>query len=399
MSDILNSSRPKPLGQEVSPKEFFEYAKEVGAEMLDMKFCDLLGSWQHCSYPISEIDESIFTDGFGFDGSSIRGWQNIDQSDMLAVCDPSTVCLDPFFDRPTISVIADVVDPITRETYSKDPRNVAKKAEEYLKETGLGDGVFIGPEPEFFIFDQVRFNQTQNSGFYEIDSEEGAWNSDRIEEPNLGYKPSYKGGYFPVSPTDTMHDIRGEMTREMMKVGLRIEAHHHEVATGGQSEIDMRFAPLLQMGDQMMWYKYIIKNVAKAYNKTATFMPKPVFEDNGSGMHVHLSIWKDEKPSFAGEGYAGMSDIAMHAIGGLLKHAPSVIAFTNPTSNSYRRLVPGFEAPVNLALSARNRSASVRIPMYSDSPAAKRFEFRCPDPSANGYLAFSAMLMALYRWY
>jgi len=393
-SKIFNTSRPKPLGDTVSPKEFFDFAKHCGAEMLDLKFVDLLGSWQHCSYPMSEVDESIFSEGLGFDGSSIRGWQNISQSDMLAVADPSTVCLDPFFEKPTISVIANIVDPVSGKEYDRDPRTIARKAEAYLKSTGLADVAFFGPEPEFFIFDEVRFQQSQNRGFYEIDSVEGAWNTSRFEEPNLGYKPSYKGGYFPVSPTDTYHDLRGEMVYEMLKVGIRVEAHHHEVATGGQSEIDMRFAPLVQMGDQMMWYKYIVRNVARRYNKTATFMPKPIFEDNGSGMHTHFSLWKSDKPLFAGGGYAGLSDMALNAVGGILKHAPAIIAITNPTTNSYHRLVPGYEAPVNLAMSARNRSASVRIPMYSNNPKAKRMEFRCPDPTCNPYLAFSALLLA-----
>jgi len=394
MSTILNSSRPKPNGQPVSPKEFFEYAKEVGAEMLDLKFCDLLGTWQHCTFPMCEISDDIFTEGLGFDGSSIRGWRNISQSDMVAVCDSNTVCLDPFFEMPTISVIADIVDPVTREPYNRDPRTIAKRAQDYLKNSGLADVAYFGPEPEFFIFDEVRFDQTQNSAFYEIDSVEGAWNTSRSEEPNLGYKPGYKGGYFPVSPTDTYSDLRSEMVMEMMKVGIRVEAHHHEVATGGQSEIDMRFAPLLQMADQMLWYKYIVRNIAKKHNKTATFMPKPIFEDNGSGMHVHCSFWKGDTPLFAGDEYAGVSEAALFAIGGVLKHARAIIAFTNPTTNSYHRLVPGFEAPVNLAMSARNRSASVRIPMYSTNPSTKRFEFRCPDPSCNAYLAFSALMMA-----
>jgi glutamine synthetase len=394
MSKILNSARLKPFGSVVSPKEFFDYAKQLGAEMLDLKFCDMLGTWQHCTFPFTELDDSIFTEGLGFDGSSIRGWKNISQSDMLAVADPNTVCAEPFFSTPTVSVLADIVDPVTLEEYDRDPRHVAKKAEAYLKQTGVADAAYFGPEPEFFIFDEVRFDQNQNGCFYEIDSVEGAWNSSRFEEPNLGYKPSYKGGYFPVSPTDTYSDLRGEMVAEMMKVGIRIEAHHHEVATGGQAEIDMRFASLLQMGDQMMWYKYIARNVAKRNNKTVTFMPKPIFNDNGSGMHVHFSLWKGDKPLFAGDKYAGLSDMALHAVGGLLKHAHSVIAFTNPTTNSYHRLVPGFEAPVNLALSARNRSAAIRIPMYSKSPKAKRLEFRCPDPSCNSYLAFAAMLMA-----
>lgn len=395
MDDILNSSRPKPLGQIVEQQELFDFAKKHKAHMLDLKFCDLLGTWQHCTYPIAELNESIFEEGLGFDGSSIRGWQNISQSDMVAVVDPSSVCLDPFFAEPTLSVIADIKDPITRESYSRDPRYIANKAEQYITQTGIADTFFCGPEPEFFIFDEVRYEQRQNRGFYEIDSVEGAWNSSRIEEPNLGYKPSYKGGYFPVSPTDTYYDIRGEMVREMMKVGIHVEAHHHEVATGGQSEIDMRYATLKQMGDQMMWYKYIVRNVAKRFHKTATFMPKPIFEDNGSGMHIHCSLWKNAQPLFAGDGYAGLSEMALHAIGGLLKHAHAVIAFTNPTTNSFHRLVPGFEAPVNLAMSARNRSASIRIPMYSKNPKAKRIEFRCPDPSCNPYLAFSAILMAM----
>ncbi|MFW5798961.1 MAG: type I glutamate--ammonia ligase, partial [Planctomycetota bacterium] len=303
--------------------------------------------------------------------------------------------MDPFFEKPTVSVIANIVDPETREDYNKCPRHTVKRAAEYLKETQIGDTCFIGPEPEFFIFDEVRFEQNQHTGYYQIDSVEGAWNSARFEEPNLGYKPSFKGGYFPVSPTDTYHDLRGEMVYELMKMGIRIEAHHHEVATAGQGEIDMEFAEITKMADQFMWYKYVIKNVAKRAGKTVTFMPKPVFEDNGSGMHSHLSIWKDGKNTFAGDGYAGLSQEGLWAVGGILKHAPAILAFAAPSTNSYRRLVPGFEAPVNLVLSARNRSAAVRIPMYSKSDKAKRFEFRCPDPTANGYLAWSAMLMAM----
>jgi glutamine synthetase len=355
----------------------------------------MLGTWQHCSYPIATNDESIFEEGLGFDGSSIRGWQDIHQSDMMAVCDPDTAQIDPFFAKPTISVIANIVDPETRQRYNKCPRYVAQQAAAFLKKTGLADTCYIGPEAEFFIFDEVRYEQNQHTGFYRIDSNEGAWNTARFEEPNLGYKPSFKGGYFPVSPTDTFHDLRGEMVYEMLKLGIMIEAHHHEVATAGQSEIDMKFQELTKMGDQFMWYKYIVKNVAKRNGKTATFMPKPIFEDNGSGMHTHISLWKGGKPLFAGKSYAGLSDMALYAAGGLLKHAASLLAFCAPTCNSYRRLVPGFEAPVNLAVSARNRSASIRIPMYSPSPKAKRLEFRCPDPSANGYLAWSAMLMAV----
>jgi glutamine synthetase len=378
----------------MTSKEFFEFAKKNGAEMIDLKFVDLLGTWQHCSYPTESLDESFFTDGVGFDGSSIRGWQGIHMSDMLAIPDASTTCLDSFFAKPTVSIIADIYDPITREKYSRDPRHIAMKAEAYLKKTGVADTCFIGPEPEFFIFDEVRFQQNQHTSMYEIDSVEGAWNSARFEEPNLGYKPSFKGGYFPVSPTDTFHDLRGEMVAEMRKVGIMVEAHHHEVATAGQAEIDMKFEKLLKMADQMMWYKYICKNVGKRNGKTVTFMPKPVFEDNGSGMHTHFSLWKDGGPLFAGDGYAGLSKMALHAIGGILEHAPAILAFSAPTTNSYRRLVPGFEAPVNLCMSARNRSASIRIPMYSANPKAKRLEFRCPDPSCNPYLSFSAILMA-----
>lgn len=378
----------------VTPKEFFDFCKKHDARMLDLKFVDLLGTWQHCTFPIQSLDEDALVEGLGFDGSSIRGWQSIDVSDMVAVPDLETVCLDPFFAKPTVSVIANVVDPVTRENYTRDPRFVAKKAEAYLKQTGIADTCYIGPEPEFFIFDEVRYEQTQNRAMYQIDSVEGAWNTARFEEPNLGYKPSFKGGYFPVSPTDTYYDLRGEMVEEMEKIGILVEAHHHEVATGGQSEIDMRYQSLLKMADQFMWYKYIVKNVAKRHGKTVTFMPKPIFEDNGSGMHTHFSLWKDGKPLFAGNGYAGLSQLALHAIGGILLHAPAILAFAAPTTNSYRRLVPGFEAPVNLCMSARNRSASCRIPMYSKNPKSKRVEFRCPDPSCNGYLAFSAILMA-----
>ena len=379
----------------MTPKEFFEFAKKHNAKMMDLKFCDMLGTWQHCSYPIETLSESIFSDGLGFDGSSIRGWQEIHESDMLAVCDPNSAVIDPFFTEPTVSVLADIVDPVTKEPYGKCPRTTAKNAADYLKKSGIADTCFIGPEPEFFIFDEVRYEQNQHTGYYQIDSVEGSWNTARFEEPNLGYKPSYKGGYFPVSPTDTYHDLRGEMVYAMMKLGIRVEAHHHEVATAGQAEIDMEFAELTKMCDQYMWYKYIIKNVAKKNAKTVTFMPKPVFDDNGSGMHSHISIRKDNKPIMAGNGYAGLSDLALKGIAGILKHAPAILAFGAPTSNSYRRLVPGFEAPVNLCLSARNRSAACRIPMYSDNPKAKRVEFRCPDPTANGYLLWSAMLMAM----
>jgi len=378
----------------MTPTKFFDFAEKNKAKMVDLKFTDLLGTWQHCSFPIDTWDEKTFVDGVGFDGSSIRGWQGIHVSDMLAVPDPDTAVLDPFFREPTVSVIANIVDPITKEDYTRDPRHVARKGVAYLKETEIADTCYIGPEPEFFIFDEVRYEQNQHMGMYQIDSVEGAWNTARFEEPNLGYKPSFKGGYFPVSPTDTYHDLRGEMVQEMWKVGIVVEAHHHEVATAGQAEIDMQFADLLKMADWFMWYKYIIKNVAKRNGKTVTFMPKPIFEDNGSGMHTHFSLWKDGQPLFADSGYAGLSDIGLYSIGGILKHAPAILAFAAPTTNSYRRLVPGFEAPVNLVMSKRNRSAGVRIPMYSDSPKAKRLEFRCPDPTCNGYLAWTAMLMA-----
>lgn len=379
----------------MTPHEFFEFARSHGATMVDLKFTDLLGTWQHCTYPIDSWDEDTFTEGVGFDGSSIRGWQAIDASDMLAVPDPATAALDPFFREPTISVLANIKDPETLEDYTRDPRHVARKLVEHVKAVGVADTVYIGPEPEFFIFDEVRYEQNQYKGYYEIDSVEGAWNTARFEEPNLGYKPSYKGGYFPVSPTDTYHDLRGEMVQEMTRLGIKVEAHHHEVGTAGQSEIDMRFTDLLSMADQMMWYKYIIKNVAKKYGKTVTFMPKPIFQDNGSGMHTHVSFWKNGEPLFPGDGYAGLSRLALHAAGGLLKHASAVLAFAAPTANSYHRLVPGYEAPVNLALSKRNRSAAIRIPMYSPNPKAKRLEFRCPDPSANGYLLFPAIVMAM----
>jgi glutamine synthetase len=378
----------------MTAKEVLKFAKENKAVCADLKFLDFLGIWQHFTLPMSEVDEALFEEGNGFDGSSIRGWQAINASDMLVMPDPTTAVIDPFCKDTTISLICDIMDPITKETYSRDPRNIAKKAEAYLKSTGIGDVVYFGPEPEFFIFDDIRYDQTQHSGYYFLESVEGQWNTGREEGPNLGYKPRYKEGYFPVAPTDSYQDLRQEMVMMMEKVGIRVEKQHHEVATAGQAEIDMRFMPLVKMGDALMWYKYVVKNVARRNGKTATFMPKPVFGDNGSGMHVHQSIWKGDKPLFAGNGYAGMSEMAMHYIAGILKHAPALAAFTNPTMNSYRRLVPGFEAPVNLAYSSRNRSAAVRIPMYSPSPKAKRIEVRFPDPTCNGYIAFAAMMMA-----
>ncbi len=378
----------------MTPKEAVAFAKEKGTKMVDLKFTDFIGIWQHFTVPVSEFSEDLFDDGLGFDGSSIRGWKPIHASDMLVVPDPSTAMMDPFNEVPTLSLICNIIDPITKESYTRDPRNIAAKAEVYLKSTGIGDTAFIGPEPEFFIFDDIRYGEGPDNSFYALDSAEGIWNTGREECPNLGYKPRHKEGYFPVPPTDSFQDLRTEMCLVMEQVGIAIECQHHEVATAGQAEIDMRFAPLLKMADQLMWFKYVIKNVAKRWGKTVTFMPKPVFGDNGTGMHTHMSIWKDGKPLFAGDGYGGMSELAMNFIGGILKHAKALNAFCNPSTNSYKRLVPGFEAPVNLAYSGRNRSASLRIPMYSSSPKAKRIEARFPDPSCNGYLAFSALLMA-----
>jgi len=377
-----------------SPKEVLDLIKREDVKFVDLRFMDFPGIAQHFTVPVSEIDEDSFTEGLGFDGSSIRGWQAINESDMIMKPVAESAFIDPFMTHKTLVMICNIGDPITGEDYTRDPRNIARKAENYLKSSGIGDTAFIGPEAEFFIFDDIRYDQNEHSGYYFIDSAEGHWNTGRDEGPNLGYKPRYKEGYFPVPPTDSLQDIRSEMVLTMEELGLAIEAHHHEVATGGQSEIDMRFAPLLEMSDAMTKYKYVIRNVARKHNKTVTFMPKPLFSDNGSGMHVHLSIWKEGKNLFYGDGYAGLSEMALYAIGGILKHAPALLAFTNPTTNSYKRLVPGFEAPVNLAFSRRNRSAAVRIPMYSNSEKAKRFEFRCPDPSSNPYLAFSAMLMA-----
>ncbi len=379
----------------MTPKKVLDIAKENGVKMVDLRFMDYPGLWQHFSVPIRELEESSFEDGFGFDGSSIRGWQPIHASDMLVIPDAATAKMDPFYEAPTLVLICDIADPVTREPYTRDPRNIAKKADAYLKSSGIGDVAYIGPEAEFFIFDDIRFESTRFGAFYEIDSIEGAWNTGRDEGPNLGYKPRHKEGYFPVPPMDKFQDLRTEMVLTLEELGIETEAQHHEVATAGQSEIDMRFKPLLQMADQLMWFKYVLKNVAYRNNHTVTFMPKPLFEDNGTGMHTHISIWNGDQPLFAGDKYAGVSQEALYAIGGILEHARALCAFTNPTTNSYKRLVPGFEAPVNLAYSSRNRSAAVRIPMYSTSPKAKRIEFRTPDPSCNGYLAFSAMLMAV----
>ncbi len=379
----------------MTPKEVLNMAKEEGAKVVDVRFMDFPGLWQHMTVPLRELTESTFEDGIGFDGSSIRGWQPIHASDMLLIPDADTAKMDPFYADPTLVLIGNIVDPLTRESYSRDPRHIAQKAEAYLKSTGIGDTAYFGPEAEFFIFDDIRFESGRQRSFYAIDSVEGIWNSGRDEGPNLGYKPRHKEGYFPVPPMDKFQDLRTEMLLVLEKLGIDVECQHHEVATAGQAEIDMRFKPLVVMADQLMWFKYVLKNVAQRHGHTVTFMPKPLFDDNGTGMHTHISIWKEDQPVFAGEKYAGVSQEALYGIGGILKHCKALCAFTNPTTNSYKRLVPGFEAPVNLAYSSRNRSAAVRIPMYSPSPKAKRLEFRTPDPSCNGYLAFSAMLMAI----
>ncbi|MFQ5780435.1 MAG: type I glutamate--ammonia ligase [Nitrospiria bacterium] len=377
----------------MTPKEVLEFAKKNKAKLVDFKFIDYPGGWQHFVTPVSEFSEATFEEGSGFDGSSIRGWQTINASDMLVIPDPSTAMMDPFTKTPTLSVICNIKDPILNEFYTKDPRHIAEKAEAYLKATAIGDVAYFGPEAEFFIFDGVRYDQNAQSGYYFVESEEGIWNSGK-EGENLGHKPRHKEGYFPVPPVDSLEDIRAEMVLEMEKAGIRVEKEHHEVATAGQAEIDMRYDSLVRMADKLMLYKYIAKNVAKRHNKTVTFMPKPVFGDNGSGMHTHQSIWKKDQPLFAGDEYAGVSRSCLYYIGGVLKHAHALAALTNPTTNSYKRLTPGFEAPVNLAYSSRNRSASIRIPMYSADPKTKRIEVRFPDPTCNPYLAFSAMLMA-----
>lgn len=379
----------------MTPKKVLALCREKDVKAIDLRFMDFPGLWQHFTIPASELNEEVFEDGLGFDGSSMRGWKAINESDMLVVPQPETAALDPFAKLSTLSMVCNIQDPTTREDYSRDPRNVARKAENYLKSTGIGDTCFIGAEAEFFIFDDIRFEQQAHQAFYYIDSIEGQWNRGREENPNLGYKLRYKEGYFPVPPADQYMDLRNEMMQTMIDCGLSVECQHHEVGTAGQSEIDLKFSSLVDMADKLMMFKYIVKNVAAKNGKTATFMPKPIFGDNGSGMHTHLSIWKDGEPTFAGSGYAGLSEMAMYAMGGILKHAASLLAFTNPTTNSYKRLVPGFEAPVNLAYSQSNRSASIRIPMYSNNPKAKRLEFRCPDPSCNPYLAFSACLMAM----
>jgi len=377
-----------------TPKSVIEMAHKQGAKMVDVKFVDTFGTWQHFTAPIAELTEESFVEGLGFDGSSIRGWKSIEASDMLAMPDPDTAFMDPFFSIPTLSVTTTIAETGTKEAYTRDPRGIAQRAEKYMESTGLADAAVFGPEAEFFIFDNVQFDTKSNGTFYTVDSAEGIWNSGGDEAPNLGYKIRHKEGYFPVAPADTLQDIRGEMLLTMESLGMKVEKHHHEVGTAGQAELGMRFDTLVKTADNMMLYKYVTKNVARKHGKTVTFMPKPLFGDNGSGMHTHQSLWKKGKPLFAGKEYAGLSPMALYYIGGILKHAKALCAVCSPTTNSYKRLVPGYEAPVNLAYSARNRSAAIRIPTYSESPKAKRIEYRPPDPAANPYLCFAALLLA-----
>jgi len=375
------------------PKTVLEFARQHDAKILDLRFTDIPGLWHHVSYPIEQLAEASFDEGFGIDGSSIRAWAVIHESDMMLKPDPNCHLLDPFTEVPTLVLVCDVVDPVTKQAYDRDPRFIARKAEMYLSSSGIADAAYFGAEAEFFIFDNVRFDQREQYGFYYIDAEEGRWNSGR-EANNLGYRPRFREGYFPVAPTDHYQDLRSEMMLTMQSCGMEVECHHHEVASGGQTEIDLKFDSLLRSADKMLLYKYIVKNVANRNGKTVTFMPKPIFGDNGSGMHTHQSLWKAGEPLFAGDGYAGLSQLALWYIGGLIHHGPALSAIIAPTTNSYKRLVPGFEAPVSLAYSRRNRSAACRIPMYSAAPRAKRVEFRPPDPSCNPYMAFAAMLMA-----
>jgi glutamine synthetase len=376
--------------------EVLEFAAERGVQMVDLKFIDLPGTWQHMQMPLTTLDADDFDAGLGFDGSSIRGFQEIHESDMLLMPDATTAFIDPFYTIPTVSLICSVADPVIGEPYARDPRFVAQKAERYLVHSGIADVAYFGPEAEFFVFDHLAYEQREHKAFYEIDSSEGFWNTGRNgADRNLGYKLRQKEGYFPVPPADSLANLRAEMVATMEALGIKCEFHHHEVASGGQGEIDMRFQPLLKMADQMMIYKYVVKNIAARAGKTATFMPKPIFEENGSGMHVHQSLWKEGEPLMYGSGgYAHLSDLAKHYIAGLLTHAPALLAFCAPTTNSYRRLVPGYEAPVNLVYSARNRSACVRVPVYHEAPKTKRVEFRSPDPTANPYLAFTALMLA-----
>ncbi|MDG1873514.1 MAG: type I glutamate--ammonia ligase [Mariniblastus sp.] len=378
----------------MTPKEVIALCRSADVKAVDLRFVDFVGQWGHTTIPASAFSESIFETGLGFDGSSVRGWQEVDESDMLLIPQPDSNFVDPFSRLSTLNIICNVVDPITHENYSRDPRFVAQKATSYLRSTGIADTANFGPEAEFFIFDDVRFDQRPDASFYYIDSAEAQWNRGRDERPNLGNKIRHQQGYLPCPPVDQTMDLRNEMMQTMIESGLEVECQHHEVGSAGQSEIDLKYGPLVKMADRMMIYKYIVKNVAFRNNKSVTFMPKPIFGDAGSGMHTHLSFWKDGNPLFAGDGYAGLSQMGMYAMGGILRHAPALLALTNPTTNSYKRLVPGFEAPVNLAYSQRNRSAACRIPMYSNDPKSKRIEFRCPDGSCNPYLAFSAIMMA-----
>ncbi|MFO7774837.1 MAG: type I glutamate--ammonia ligase [Candidatus Hydrogenedentota bacterium] len=382
------------MQRENSPKDVVELAKSNNVRFVDLRFMDFPGLMQHFTIPVTHLEEDLFEEGLGFDGSSIRGWRSIHESDMLVLPDPKTATMDPFAEIPTLILYCNILDPITKERYSRCPRCLAQKAENYMVSTGLADTAFFGPEAEFFIFDDVRYDTQSNCGYFFVDSEEGIWNTGREEYPNLGYKLRHKQGYFPIPPSDSMQDMRNEMVEVMIQCGLDVECHHHEVATAGQAEIDLLFDSMTAIADKLTMYKYICKNVAHRHGKTVTFMPKPLFGDNGSGMHVHMSLWKEGRPLFAGDKYAGLSDEALWFTGGILKHADALVAMTNPTMNSYKRLVPGYEAPVNLAYSMRNRSACLRIPMYSPSPKSKRIEFRAPDPSCNPYLAFSALLMA-----
>ncbi len=377
-----------------TPKQVIDLAQSSGAKIVDVKFVDTFGTWQHFSVPVAELTPEVFEEGFGFDGSSIRGWKSIEASDMLAMPDPSSAFMDPFCAVPTLSLTCTIAETGTKEPYARDPRGIAQKAEKYLESTGIADVAYFGPEAEFFIFDNVQYEARSNGCYYSVDSEEGIWNTGRDEMPNLGYKIRHKEGYFPVAPADTQQDLRTEMVLVMEQLGIKVERQHHEVATAGQAEIDFRFDTLVKTADTMMLYKYIIKNTARKHGKTVTFMPKPLFGDNGSGMHTHQSLWKKGKPLFAGSEYAGLSQMALYYIGGILKHAGALCALCNPTVNSYKRLVPGYEAPVNLAYSARNRSAAIRIPTFSENPKAKRIEYRPPDPAANPYLCYSALLMA-----
>ena len=378
-----------------TPDDVKKLAKDSGAKIVDLRFIDLPGMWQHFSIPVEDLDDDLFSEGIGFDGSSIRGFQQIHESDMLLIADAETAQMDPVLSIPTLNIICNVFDPLSRKPYSRDPRHVAQKAEAYLKSSGVADMSYWGPEAEFYMFNDVRYDQTAHSGYYYVDSNEGVWNTGREEGPNLGYKLRHKEGYFPVPPSDQLQDIRSEILLALKEVGVKVEVHHHEVGTAGQAEIDMRFGPMVKMADNLLWYKYIIRMICKKHGMTATFMPKPLFGDNGSGMHVHQSLWKgDTNVFYDPKGYSLLSQTAKHYIGGLLKHAPALLAICAPTTNSYRRLVPGYEAPVNLCYSQRNRSAAVRIPVYSTSPKAKRLEFRCPDASTNPYLCFAALLMA-----